>query len=123
VNDGSIGIVSVPVSDPERAKDFYEQVLGFRVEHDQVLDGGLRWVMLRPPGGGAAITLVTWFETMRPGSMKGTVLNVSDIETAVSDLEAHGALAGGTEVNVAPWGRWVSVDDPDGNSWVVQQPA
>jgi predicted enzyme related to lactoylglutathione lyase len=122
VQEASIGIISVPVRDPQRAKDFYEQVLGFRVEHDQVMDGGMRWVMLRPSGGGAAITLVTWFETMSPGSMKGTVLNVADIEAAVTRLRSHGALPEGTQVNEAPWGRWVSVDDPDGNSWVIQQP-
>ncbi|MGD0984309.1 MAG: VOC family protein [Acidimicrobiales bacterium] len=122
MQDATIGIISVPVSDTQRAKEFYEQVLGFRVEHDQVMDGDMRWVMLRPAGGGAAITLVTWFETMRPGSMRGTVLNVPDIEAAVTRLRAHGALAAGTKVNEAPWGRWVSVDDPDGNSWVIQQP-
>ncbi len=117
MQEASIGIISVPVDDPQRAKDFYEQVFGFGVEHDQVMDGGMRWVMLRPSGGGAAITLVTWFETMSPGSMKGTVLNVADIEAAVTRLRSHGALPEGT-----PWGRWVSVDDTDGNSWVIQQP-
>ena len=119
----SIGIISVPVSVQQRAKQFYEQVLGFRVEHDEVIDGNRRWIMLRPAGGGAAITLVTWFETMKPGSLKGTVLTVADIEAAVAHLQAHGALAAGTQINDAPWGRWVGVDDPDGNGWVVQQPA
>ena len=41
---------SVPVSDPQRAKELYGQVLGFRVGHDHVMDGDMRWVMLRPAG-------------------------------------------------------------------------
>ncbi|MGD0441147.1 MAG: VOC family protein [Acidimicrobiales bacterium] len=121
MQDATIGIVSVPVSDPQRAKEFYVQVLGFRVEHDQVMEGGMRWVMLRPSGGGTAITLVTWFEAMSPGSMKGTVLEVSDIEAAATRLRSHGVLADGSQISEAPWGRWVSVDDPDGNGWVIQQ--
>jgi catechol 2,3-dioxygenase-like lactoylglutathione lyase family enzyme len=117
-----IGIVSIPVSDTQRARDWYGEVLGFRVEHDEVMDGDMRWIMLRPAGGGAAITLVTWFPTMVPGSMKGTVLSVPDIEAMAAHLRAEGALDDGAEINDAPWGRWVAVDDPDGNGWVVQQP-
>jgi hypothetical protein len=65
---------------------------------------------------------VTWFETMSPGSMKGMVLNVADIEAAVTSLRSHAALPEGTQVSKAPWGRWASLDDPDGNTWVIQQP-
>jgi catechol 2,3-dioxygenase-like lactoylglutathione lyase family enzyme len=117
-----IGIVSVPVSDTQRARDWYTEVLGFGIEHDEVMDGDMRWIMLRPTGGGAAITLVTWFESMTPGSMKGTVLSVPDIEAAAAHLRAHGAVEDDAEINEAPWGRWLAVDDPDGNGWVVQQP-
>ena len=63
-----VSVVSIPVADQERAKKFYVEVLGFDVVVDNPFGEGMRWVMLRPPGGGAAITLVTWFPEMRPGS-------------------------------------------------------
>jgi len=53
MEDASIGVISVPVSDLQRARDWYEQVLGFQVEHDEIMNGDMRWVMLRPTGGGA----------------------------------------------------------------------
>ena len=65
----NLEVISVPVSDQDRAKQFYADALGFTPEMDTSFGGGdMRWVMLRPPGGGAAITLVTWFESMPPGS-------------------------------------------------------
>ena len=61
----NLEVISVPVSDQDRAKSFYAEKLGFSVEMDSTFgDGGMRWVMLRPPGSGTAVTLVTWFETM-----------------------------------------------------------
>ena len=121
MDGSSISIVSVPVSDQERAKQWYSEVLGFVVERDDEMGPGMRWVMLRPAGGGAAITLTTWFETMPPGSRKGTVLRVPDIEAAVARLRSQGAFAIDAEIADEPWGRCVTVDDPDGNGWVAQQ--
>ena len=71
----NIEVVSVPVTDQDAAKSFYVDKLGFSVEIDNAFAGGsMRWVMLRPPGGRTAITLVTWFETMAAGSLRGAVL-------------------------------------------------
>jgi catechol 2,3-dioxygenase-like lactoylglutathione lyase family enzyme len=119
----TIDTISLPVSDPNRSKAFYMEQLGFELVMDHPFGHGLRWVMLRPPGGGAAVTLVTWFETMPPGSLKGTVLRVDDIESAVADLCSRGAVGPEQPIESAPWGRFVTIEDPDGNSWVVQQSA
>lgn len=116
-----ISVISLPVSDPGRSKAFYVDKLGFEAVMDNEFGSGLRWVMLRPPASRTAVTLVTWFDTMPPGSLKGTVLSVPDIEAVAAELRENGTLDPEDEIESAPWGRWVTIDDPDGNSWVVQQ--
>ena len=87
----NLEVISVPVSDQDRAKAFYAEQLGFSVDIDSSFaDGSMRWVMLRPPGSGTAITLVTWFDTMPAGSLKGSVLGCDDLEKTLADLEARG---------------------------------
>lgn len=120
--DGAhVSVVSIPVSDQERAKRFYQDKLGFEVVLDNPFGEGRRWVMLRPAGGGAAITLVTWFTEMAPGMVQGTVLAVPDLEAAVADMARRGVAIDPAAIEEAPWGRWVTIEDPDGNSWVVQE--
>ena len=121
MHDHHLETISVPVSDPDRSKDFYREKLGFDVVMDNEFGRGLRWVMLRPPGGQTAITLVTWFDSMPPGSSQGLVLSVPDIEEAFAELKQNGVLEEDDRIETAPWGRWVSISDPDGNGWVVQQ--
>jgi catechol 2,3-dioxygenase-like lactoylglutathione lyase family enzyme len=116
-----VSVFAVPVSDPARAKAFYTDVLGFEIVHESDFGSGLRWTTLRPPGRETAITLTTWFESMPPGSLSGTVLSVPDIEEAASELRAHGVLEEDDLIEQAPWGRFVTIEDPDGNSWVIQQ--
>jgi catechol 2,3-dioxygenase-like lactoylglutathione lyase family enzyme len=117
-----ISVISIPVSNPDKSKAFYVDVLGFELEMDQS-SPAMRWVMLRLPGTETAITLTTWFETMPPGSLRGTVLSVPDIEAAVVRLRASDLIDEDTEIESAPWGRWVTIEDLDGNGWVVQQDA
>lgn len=117
----NLSVVSVPVSDQDRAKRFYADTLGFSVDIDSSFGDGMRWVMLRPPGSGTAITLVTWFETMPAGSLKGSVLSCDDLDKTLADLVARGVSFNEDEVQEAPWGRWKTFDDPDGNGWVLQQ--
>lgn len=112
-----IDVVSIPVSDQDRAKTFYADVLGFEVVRDNAFGNGQRWVQLRPPGGEASITLVTWFEGMRPGAVQGLVLQVEDIERLQADLKERGLEIG--EVETQPWGRFAAFRDPDGNGWVL----
>jgi catechol 2,3-dioxygenase-like lactoylglutathione lyase family enzyme len=117
----SLEVISVPVSDQERAKSFYVDKLGFTVQFDNAFGEGMRWVMLRPPGGGTCITLVTWFDTMPAGSLNGSVLGCDDLAKTLDELTARGVSFNEQTIQEAPWGRWKTLKDPDGNSWVLQQ--
>lgn len=118
-----IAIVSVPVRDQRRAKAFYAGTLGFTVAMDAP-DGvgpGQDWIMLTPPSGGAALTLVTWFETMPAGSLRGLVIETDDIDAEHERLRTLGVAISGIET--APWGRYASLDDSEGNGIVLQASA
>jgi catechol 2,3-dioxygenase-like lactoylglutathione lyase family enzyme len=114
-----VQLFSLPVSDQDRARDFYVDVLGFDLVADNPMGPDLRWVQVAPPGGGTSITLVTWFGTMPAGSTKGTVLETDDLEGDVAALRARGLAIEG-EIEEMPWGRFVTFDDPDGNGIVLQ---
>jgi catechol 2,3-dioxygenase-like lactoylglutathione lyase family enzyme len=116
-----ISLISVPVSDQDRALAFYRDVLGFDLDTDNQFQPEMRWVMLTPPDGGASITLTTWFDTMPPGSHKGTVWSVPDLAVAMALLADRGLVM--SEVETQPWGSFTMFDDPDGNGWVLQQDA
>lgn len=118
-----IGLVSIPVGDQDRAKYFYVQKLGFKPLMDTRVDEDMRWVMLQPPGGGASVTLVTWFESMPAGSLRGLVLTVEDVEATAAALRDRGISVDPSSIESAPWGRWFMVDDPDGNSLIMQENA
>ncbi|MGL4650424.1 MAG: VOC family protein, partial [Caldilineaceae bacterium] len=66
-------------------------------------------------------TLVTWFDAMPPGSLTGMVLETDDIEAEVAGLRERGFETPAVEEQM--WGRFVTFQDPDGNSWVLQQNA
>lgn len=117
--DYRLELVQVPVSDVDRAKDFYTRRAGFVLDHDQEVGGGLRFVQLTPPGSGASIAIGTGLTTMPPGSVEGLQLVVADIEAARADLTGRGLDVG--EVQDFPWGRFLFFADPDGNRWAVQQ--
>lgn len=117
--DYRLELVQVPVSDVDRAKDFYTHRAGFVLDHDQEVGGGLRFVQLTPPGSGASIAIGTGLTTMPPGSVEGLQLVVADIEAAHADLTGRGLDVG--EVQDFPWGRFLFFADPDGNRWAVQQ--
>ncbi|HLZ72106.1 MAG TPA: VOC family protein [Dehalococcoidia bacterium] len=115
-----LDVVSVPVGDQDRARAFYTEVLGFQPRADMTMADGLRWVQLAPAGGGASITLVTWFETMPPGSLKGIVLAAEDIRKTYEECAGRGLRWNGP-IEEASWGTFATFDDPDGNGWVVVQ--
>jgi catechol 2,3-dioxygenase-like lactoylglutathione lyase family enzyme len=116
-----ISLISVPVSDQDRALAFYRDVLGFTLDTDNTFQPEMRWVMLTPPEGGCSITLTTWFDTMPPGSRKGSVYSVPDLDATMAELADRGLAMSPAES--APWGRFTMFDDPDGNGWVLQQDA
>ncbi len=115
----TIVVVSVPVMDQDRARAFYQDVLGFEVRRDNPTGEGTRWVEVAPPGGETSLTLVTWFPTMSPGCVKGLVLGCDDVDATYEELAARGVVFEGP-VETAPWGRFATFDDPDGNGWVLQ---
>ena len=118
----AIQVVSVPVGDQAAAKRFYVELLGFEVVRDSPFTPDARWIELAPAPGSAAIALVTWFASAPPGSLQGTVLRCSDIDGDCARLEARGVAFSGP-IQEAPWGRYATFSDPDGNGWVLQQNA
>jgi predicted enzyme related to lactoylglutathione lyase len=110
-------VVSLPVSDQERAKEFYTGVLGFEVVADRSM-GEMRWVQVRPAGAQTSFTLVTWFDSMPAGSARGIVLEVDDVPAAREAIAARGAAVG--DIERAPWGTSFELSDPDGNGLIIQ---
>ena len=117
-----VQLFSLPVSDQDRSRDFYVDVLDFELISDTQMGPDMRWVQVAPPGGGTSITLVTWFSTMPAGSAKGTVLESDDLEADILVLQGRGVAIDG-EIQEMPWGRFVTFDDPDGNGIVLQATA
>jgi catechol 2,3-dioxygenase-like lactoylglutathione lyase family enzyme len=116
----NVTVVSVPVSDQDRAKRFYTDALGFRLLRDDDSVPGIRWVQVAPPGGGAELTLVTWFDTMPAGSLRGLVLAVDDLEAEYQRLSGMGVDFEQPPIK-QPWATEAVLRDPDGNQLVLQQ--
>jgi catechol 2,3-dioxygenase-like lactoylglutathione lyase family enzyme len=116
-----LAIVSVPVSDQDRAKTFYTDVLGFVVGRDSPFRDNARWIEVKPTTDSTlTITLVTWFPSMPPGSLRGLVLLADDLDATYATLQKRG-LSTATAIQSAPWGRYATFSDPDGNGWVLQE--
>ena len=111
-------LVAVPVSDVDRAKEFYVRA-GFNADHDHVVGEGLRFVQLTPPGSACSIAIGQGLTEMTPGSVKGLQVVVEEIEAARAALVERGVEV--SDVQDFPWGRFVFFSDPDGNAWSVQQ--
>lgn len=118
----SVQLFSLPVSDQDRARDFYVDVLGFDLVRESPMGPEQRWVQVAPPGAATSITLVTWFPTMPAGAVKGTVLETDDLDGDVAGLVAKGVTIEGG-IQQEPWGRFATFDDPDGNGIVLQETA
>jgi catechol 2,3-dioxygenase-like lactoylglutathione lyase family enzyme len=117
--DFKLELISVPVSDVDRAKAFYTDQAGFNADHDHQVTDELRFVQLTPPGSACSISIGTGITTKPPGSVEGLQLVVADIQQARADLAGRGVEV--SEVQDYPWGRFVFFSDPDGNGWAVQQ--
>jgi catechol 2,3-dioxygenase-like lactoylglutathione lyase family enzyme len=117
--DLSLEVVTVPVRDTDRAKDFYANKLGFRVDMDVQVHETLRFVQLTPPGSNCSIHLGQGTSMMEPGSLRGLILVVDDAAAAKRALEENGVTV--SDIEEQPWGRHVYLSDPDGNSWTLQE--
>jgi len=117
--DWKLELVTVPVSDVDRAKAFYVDQVGFNADHDYQVHENLRFVQLTPPGSACSIVMGTGVTEMPPGSQKGVQVVVADAAAARQHLLDHGVDA--SDVDVQPWGSFVTFSDPDGNTWALQQ--
>jgi catechol 2,3-dioxygenase-like lactoylglutathione lyase family enzyme len=133
-------VVVVPVSDVDRAKQFYE-ALGWRLDADLAVDDGYRVVQLTPPGSACSIIFGEGVTSTPPGSSEGLQLSVYDIEEARADLVGrgidvsepfhdatgvfhHAGTAGrlsGPAPEHADYGSFAAFSDPDGNGWLLQE--
>jgi catechol 2,3-dioxygenase-like lactoylglutathione lyase family enzyme len=117
--DWKIELVAIPVTDVDRAKEFYVDQVGFNADHDYQVNENLRFVQLTPPGSACSIVLGTGITDMQPGSQRGVQVVVADVAAARDSLLAHGVPA--SDIDVQPWGSFVKFADPDGNTWSLQQ--
>jgi catechol 2,3-dioxygenase-like lactoylglutathione lyase family enzyme len=111
-------LISVPVSDVDRAKEFYERA-GFNADHDNAVSEEIRFVQLTPPGSNCSISIGKGLTEMEPGSLEGLQMVVEDAAGGREDLLARGINA--SEVQSFPWGDFVFFSDPDGNGWALQE--
>lgn len=142
VNPGEarLEVVVVPVSDVDRAKDFYEG-LGWRLDADLAVENGYRVVQLTPPGSACSIIFGEGVASAPAGSYQGLQLSVYDIDAARADLEARGVevsetfhdatgifhhagergRVSGPASEHADYGSFLAFSDPDGNGWLMQE--
>lgn len=132
-------VIVLPVTDVDRAKDFYQR-LDFRLDADFVVDEGYRVVQLTPPSSPASIIIGSGLSTAAAGSVQGLHLIVSDIEATRADIASRGVdISGvfhengvfhhpGTEHRIdgahpehASYSSFATFSDPDGNEWVLQE--
>jgi catechol 2,3-dioxygenase-like lactoylglutathione lyase family enzyme len=138
--DFKLEVLVVPVSDVDRAKQFYEE-LGFRMDIDYVGADDFRVVQFTPPGSEASIIIGSGITASPPGSLQGLHLVVSDIEKAREELSERGVdISGvfhdsggvfhhighahridGPQPERTDYGSFASFSDPDGNGWVLQE--
>jgi predicted enzyme related to lactoylglutathione lyase len=117
--DWKIELVAIPVSDVDRAKAFYVDQVGFNADHDHQVSENLRFVQLTPPGSACSVVMGVGITQMPPGSQLGVQMVVDDVAAAREHLISNGVQA--SEIDVQPWGSFVTFSDPDGNTWALQQ--
>jgi catechol 2,3-dioxygenase-like lactoylglutathione lyase family enzyme len=132
-------VVVLPVSDVDRAKEFYGD-LGWRLDADVTPGEDLRLVQFTPPGSGCSIQFGTNITSAAPGSAQSLYLAVPDIEAARDKLLAHGVKVGdvfheqalgarfhdpgrlpGPASDRGTYGSFAAFSDPDGNGWLLQE--
>jgi catechol 2,3-dioxygenase-like lactoylglutathione lyase family enzyme len=131
--DFKLELVVIPVSDVDRAKDFYTEKMGFALDVDHRAGDNFRVVQLTPPGSACSITIGTGVTQVAPGTYQGLHLVVTDVEAARAELVGRGVEvsepyhfgAEGQAPGVHPeridYGTYLSFSDPDGNGWLVQE--
>jgi catechol 2,3-dioxygenase-like lactoylglutathione lyase family enzyme len=127
--DMKLEVVTVPVSDVDRAKSFY-QSLGWRLDIDLVIDDDHRSIQITPPHSQCSIHFGKGITTAEPGSVQRLILAVEDIDAARDDLISRGIDVSEVDDRPKPPGfdlpdrsyfAYASFKDPDGNSWLLQE--
>ncbi|WP_067673397.1 VOC family protein [Nocardia miyunensis] len=116
--DWRIELVAIPVTDVDRAKEFYTGI-GFNADYDESPTEDIRFVQLTPPGSGCSIAIGRGITDAAPGSVVGMQVVVASAEQAYQELTAAGVAA--TPVKDEGWGLFTYFADPDGNKWAVQE--
>ena len=119
IADWRIELITIPVTDVDRAKAFYVDQVGFHADHDQRVSDTLRFVQLTPPGSACSIAFGEGLTDMEPGSQRGLQIVVPNADEALAHLVENGVEAQG--VMELDWGRFVMFSDPDGNAWALQE--
>lgn len=131
--DYKLELVILPVTDVDRAKAFYTEQLGFRLDVDHQPNERFRVVQMTPPGSACSVTIGVGLTTSSPGCVQGTHLVVSDIEAAHAELVGRGVEVGeirhfdgerwqpGPDPERRDFGSFADFTDPDGNGWVLQE--
>ncbi|MFJ1702825.1 VOC family protein [Kitasatospora sp. NPDC088346] len=129
--DWKLEVVVVPVVDLDRAKHFYVEQVGFGLDHDTRIGEHGRVIQLTPRGSGCSVVLGEGIPQSAPGSLRGLQLVVDDVAAAHAELAGRGVDV--TEVRHLgadgkwvpgpgePWNSFVFFEDPEGNSWAVQE--
>lgn len=114
-----IEVITVPVSDAEKAKEFYVEKLGFNMDGDWKIEGK-RFIQLTPHGSGCSIAIGEGITEAKPGSIDSIMLVVKDIDSLHKELVSKGVEV--TAPEKMPWGAThMYFSDPDGNKWQIQQ--
>jgi len=131
--DLKIEVILIPVTDVDRAKEFYSEKLGFNIDVDHKAGEDFRVVQLTPPGSACSISIGKGITDAEPGSVRGTHIVVKDIEAVHAQLtEAgvdvspvqhfeNGAPTPGPDPEHADYNSYVFFSDPDGNTWALQE--
>lgn len=119
ITDWRIELITIPVTDVDRAKAFYVDQVGFVADHDHRVSDTLRFVQLTPPGSACSIAFGEGLTDMEPGSQRGLQIVVQSADDALAHLRENGVEAEG--VADLDWGRFVTFSDPDGNAWALQE--
>ena len=116
--DMKLELVALPVTDVDRAKEFYVKV-GFVLDHDHAVSEDIRFVQMTPPGSACSVAFGKGLTEMAPGSLDNLQAVVADADAAHAELAGRGVEV--SDVDDQPWGRFVFFQDPDGNRWALQQ--
>ena len=117
--DWKLELITIPVSDVDRAIAFYTEQVGFHLDYDHRVSDELRFVQITPRGSACSIAIGHGLTPQEPGSARGLQVVISDADAARAELASRGVEV--SDVQDYPWGRFVFFSDPDGNGWALQQ--